>query len=486
MTAADDWTWVERLQRFGVHPGLARTRALLAAFGDPQDAFEIALVAGTNGKGSTVALLDAMLRADVPRRPRAVGADPAARAPLHGSVGRFVSPHLVRFGERFTVDGRPLPDAALADALRAVRPHAERLGATFFEVLVAVAALAFAAAGVGRAVLEVGMGGRLDATNASEPTLSVITQIALDHEAVLGPDVATIAGEKAGVLRAGRPAVTSAEGVALGVVRARAAEIGAALEVVDEAGAELRDLGWAGVEVRGLGPAPIRAPLLGAHQARNLAAAALAARAWGTSWDAVVAGAAAVEWPGRLERLEARGVRWLLDGAHNPAGAGALAGALDRLGARPRVAVVGVTDDRLAGDLPAALGRLAPVLVATRASRSPRAATAASLADRLRAVGADRLRAVGADRLRELGRERLRPAGAGGRGVVAVEDVAEALEAAAALALASADDEPVAATPGVPAEPGPPTVVVAGSLYLVAEARALLLGEAPEAFERWQ
>jgi dihydrofolate synthase / folylpolyglutamate synthase len=448
---ADDWTWVERLQRFGVHPGLARTRSLLAALGDPQDAFEVALVAGTNGKGSTVALLDAMLRA--PRPERAAAPD---------TIGRFVSPHLMRFGERFTVDGRPLADAALADALREVRPHAERLGATFFEVLVAVAALAFARAGVGRAVLEVGMGGRLDATNASEPTLSVITQVALDHEAVLGPDVATIAGEKAGVLRSGRPAVTSAEGVALAVVRRRAAELGADLTVVDEVGAELRDLGWAGVELRGLGPAPIRAPLLGAHQARNLAAAALAARAWGTPWDAVVAGAAAVRWPGRLERMEALGCLWLLDGAHNPAGARALAGALEALGARPRVAVLGVTDDRLGGDLPAALSRLAPVLVVTRASRSPRAAKAARLAERLRALGA------------------------GAAGVIEIDDVTEAVSAAAALALAAADAEPAAAGPGAAGAGVPPTVVVAGSLYLVGEARALLLGEEPEVFERWQ
>ena len=450
MTTAGDWTWVEHLQRFGVRPGLARTRSLLAALGDPQDAFEVALVAGTNGKGSTVALLDEMLRA--PRPERVTAPDP---------IGRFVSPHLTRFGERFTVDGRPLADAVLAEALRDVRPHAERLGATFFEVLVAVAALAFARAGVGRAVLEVGMGGRLDATNASEPTLSVITQIALDHEAVLGRDVATIAGEKAGVLRSGRPAVTSAEGVALAVVRRHAAGLGADLTVVDEVGADLRDLGWAGVEVRGLGPTPIRAPLLGAHQARNLAAAALAARAWGTPWDAVVTGAATVRGPGRLEPVEARGCRWLLDGAHNPAGAGALVGALDGLGARPRVAVLGVTDDRLGGDLPAALSRLAPVLVVTRASRSPRAATAARLAERLRALGA-------------------------GGGVIEIGDVAEAVSAAAALALADADAEPDAIGPGAAGADGPPTVVVAGSLYLVGEARAVLLGEEPELFERWQ
>ena len=469
MSAVDDWAWLERRQRFGVHPGLARTRALFAALGDPQDAFEVALVAGTNGKGSTAALLDAMLRAGGRRPERAPERAPEggpARGPEGDPVGRFVSPHLMRFGERFTVDGRALADATLAEALREVRPHAERLGATFFEVLVAVAALALARAGVGRAVLEVGMGGRLDATNACEPTLSVITQIALDHEAVLGPDIATIAGEKAGVLRAGRPAVTSAEGAALAVIRRRAAQLGADLIVVDEIAAELRDRGWAGVEVRGLGPAPIRAPLLGAHQARNLATAALAARAWGAGWEAVVAGAASVRWPGRLERLDALGCRWLLDGAHNPAGAHALSRALDALGARPRVAVLGVTDDRLGGDLPAALRGLAPDVVATRASRSPRAATAAQLAERLRALGAERPRGRGAERPRGLG-------AAGG--VIEIEDLAEAVAAAA-----------TAAGTGRDAGADPPTVVVAGSLYLVGEVRALLLGEEPEAFERWQ
>jgi dihydrofolate synthase / folylpolyglutamate synthase len=392
VTAADDWAWIERRQRFGIHPGLTRIRALLAALGDPQDAYEVALVAGTNGKGSTAALLDAMLRAE-----------PGPRAP----VARFVSPHLTRFEERFTVDGRPLPAPLLAEVLAAVRPSAERLDATFFEVLTAVAALAFARAGVGRAVLEVGMGGRLDATNATEPRISVITQIALDHEAVLGASIAAIAGEKAGVLRAGRPAVTSADGEALAVVRRRASEVGAALIAIDDAGIEPRDRGWAGVEVAGLAPMPLRTPLLGRHQARNLAAAALAARAWGVGWDAVADGAAAVRWPGRLERIDAHGCRWLLDGAHNPAGARALATALQALDARSSVALLGVTEERLAGDLPGELGRLAPLLVATRAASSPRSAAAAELAARLRASavgGAGVLEADDVARRRRAGR----------------------------------------------------------------------------------
>jgi dihydrofolate synthase/folylpolyglutamate synthase len=440
VTAGDDWAWIERRQRFGIHPGLTRIRALLAALGDPQDAYEIALVAGTNGKGSTAALLDAMLRADPGPR-----ANSGPRAP----VARFISPHLTRFEERFTVDGRPLPEPLLDEVLATVRPSAERLDATFFEVLTAVAALAFARAGVGRAVLEVGMGGRLDATNATEPRISVITQIALDHEAVLGATIAAIAGEKAGVLRAGRPAITSADGEALAVVRRRASEIGAPLIAIDDVGATLHDRGWAGVEIADLAPTPIRTPLLGRHQARNLAAAALAARAWGVGWDAVADGAASVRWPGRLERIDAHGCRWLLDGAHNAAGARALASALQALDARPAVALLGVTEERLGGDLPTELGRLAPVVVATRASSSPRSVAAAGLGARLRASASR------------------------GAAVLEADDVATAIEVAAAAA-AAADTA------------GPPTIVVAGSLFLVGEVRAHLLSESLESFERWQ
>ena len=465
MTAGDDWAWIERRQRFGIHPGLTRIRALLAALGDPQDAYEVALVAGTNGKGSTAALLDAMLRADA-----------GPRAP----VARFISPHLTRFEERFTVDGRPLPEPLLAEVLAAVRPSAERLDATFFEVLTAIAALAFARAGVGRAVLEVGMGGRLDATNASEPRISVITQIALDHEAVLGATIAAIAGEKAGVLRAGRQAITSADGEALAVVRRRASEIGAPLIAIDDVGVALRDRGWAGVEVAGLAPLPIRTPLLGRHQARNLAAAALAARAWGVGWDAVVDGAGSVRWPGRLERIDAHGCRWLLDGAHNPAAARALAAALQALDARAAVALLGVTGERVDGELPAELGRLAPVLVATRAASSPRSAVAARLGERLRALASQ------------------------GEGVLEADDVATAIELAVAVAtateLAAATATELAAATATATElatatatelaaaasANPPTIVVAGSLFLVGEVRAHLLGEPLEGFERWQ
>ncbi|MFN2321607.1 MAG: folylpolyglutamate synthase/dihydrofolate synthase family protein [Trueperaceae bacterium] len=427
-TAEDAWAWVERRQRFGVRPGLERIRALLDALDRPQDALAVALVAGTNGKGSTTALLDAMLRADP-----------------HGTnpVGRFVSPHLVRFDERVHVDGAPVARAELEAVLELIRPHAEAQGATFFEVLVAVALLAFARAGVHRAVLEVGMGGRWDATNATEPELSLVAQVALDHEAVLGGTIEAIAREKAGVWRRGRPALTAADGAALDVLRAAAAAGGARFTSLDDLEWRGVDLGWAGVRVEGLGAGPIATPLLGLHQARNLALAALGAAAWGVPWTAVAQGAADARWPGRLEALGAFGRRWLLDGAHNPAGAAALAAALRSLDARPAVAVVGVSDDKAEGPLASALAALAPDVVATRATASPRAA--------------------------------------------AVDVVAAALRRSpAAPRVHVAADPDAAVARAIELAPEGSTVVVAGSLYLVGAVRPRLTGEAVEAFERWQ
>lgn len=362
------WAWVEALPRFAPGNGLERTLALLAALGHPQDALEVVLVAGTNGKGSVTALLDTMLRADV-GRPKA--------------VGRFVSPHLHHFEERFWVEGAPVPPDELEPMLEEVRPLAESVGATFFEVLVALALLAFARGGVGRAVMEVGLGGRLDASNVTEPVLSIVTQVALDHQALLGQTLEAIALEKAGILRPGRPAVTSAQGPALVALRRRAQAMAVPLTVLDDQAWSERSGGWSGNVVHGLGPGPVATPLLGRHQARNLGTAVLAAQALGLPWQAVISGAAAVRWPGRLEALQAHGRRWLLDGAHNPAGAAALLQALSELNARPSVALVGMSEDKDQEAMAAAFARMAPRLLATRASTSDRAVAADLLLERI-------------------------------------------------------------------------------------------------------
>lgn len=437
-------------QRFGIAPGLERTRALLDRLGRPQDAYDALLVGGTNGKGGTVAHLAAML-----------GAHAAARGER---VGRTVSPHLSEPGERIVIDGRPLPSDAFERLAADVAPHADALEATFFETVTAMALLAFARAGVRWAVVEVGLGGRLDASNVLEPVASGIAQIALDHQAVLGHDLAAIAREKAGILRPGRPAWSSAEGEggdALDVA-ARAAGVELA-RLGRDAVVRRRDLGWAGSEVtieQLGGPAlTLRTPLIGAAQARNAALAAVLARAVGASEAAIAGGAKATRWPGRLEALEVVAAsppsvvdapgRLIFDGAHNPAAASALVGALRSVGSRP-VAVVGLARDKDARGVLAALGPAVRSVRLTRAVASPRAADPRRLASLAETLGL--------------------PVG----GVY--DDPRDALAAALAEAAARAED----------ASSGAADVLVAGSLYLVGELRPWALGQPVPAWERWQ
>lgn len=427
--AGDDaiaW-WFGR-QRFGIRPGLERIRALLADLGDPQSAFGTTLVGGTNGKGTTTVALAACLQAGG-----------------SGPVGRFTSPHLERVGERFVVDGAELPPEELERALARVRPHAEARNATFFEVATAVAALLFADAGVRSAVFEVGLGGRWDATNALEPVQSVITGVALDHVDVLGGDVATIAHDKAGILRPGVPALTGAQGDALATIEDEAREVGASLwrlghEVI--ATGEAR--GWSGRTLRVRTPAgavDTTTQLLGAHQQRNLALAAAAALRSGIAPADVAAALATVTWPGRLERFTHEGRTVVLDGAHNPEAAQALVAALRELGAVPYTLLVGVGRDKDVPGIARPLAAEARAVVATRAARSPRAATAAD-------VGA--------------------AAGAGVRSIEVHDDRELGWQCA------------LAATP-----PGG-TLLVAGSLYLVGEIRTALREVAAESYDRCQ
>lgn len=422
--APSDLEWLFARQRFGVDLGLGRVESLLERLGRPQDAFETVLVGGTNGKGSTAATL----------------------ASISNAAGRrtalFTSPHLTRFAERFVVAGEEVGDGTLRDALAAVRPHADAVGATFFEIVTALGCLLFARAGAEVAVMEVGLGGRLDATNALEPKMSVITNVALDHTAVLGGTEAAIAAEKAGILRANVPALTGATGEALGVIKATADALETPLWVLGEdVTLAATGLGWSGIRLgiqTLLGALELKTPLLGLHQARNAALAAAAAQLSGVPDDAVRRGVAATRWPGRLEPLPYRDRTVLLDGAHNPQAANALTDALVTLGAAPVTLIFGAAADK---DLPAIAQTLAPVTahaVLTRAELSPRAASPETLAA-------------------------LWP------GPTTLADTpGRALEHALAF------------TP-----PGG-VIVVAGSLYLVGEVRPLLLGREVEPWQRLQ
>ncbi|WP_407919262.1 bifunctional folylpolyglutamate synthase/dihydrofolate synthase [Deinococcus puniceus] len=414
--------WLFARQRFGIHPGLGRVRALLALLGDPQQAYRVVLVGGTNGKGSTAATLAAILETSGER------------------VGLFTSPHLTHFAERFRVAGEDLPNQTVAEALARVRPHAEAVEASFFEIVTTLGCLLFAEAGVTLAVMEVGLGGRLDATNALDPALSVITNVALDHTEILGDTLAAIAAEKAGILRAGRPAVSD---VAAGL-RPILEEEGADLWALGDV--QTQSVGWEGWAVTL--PLPqgqslrFRTPLLGAHGARNAALAALAALRLGVTESVIRQGTEAVEWPGRMEVIPTvAGGRVLLDGAHNPAGAEALAAALSdllpQLGLQRVPFIFGAAADKDLGGVAEVLRPLASRVILTRAVLSPRATHPAALAPLFE-----------------------------GLPVHLTDSPAEA------LALLESLQQPLA--------------VVCGSLYLIGEVRPLLLGGAGEERERWQ
>ena len=422
--------------RFGIRLGLGRTRALLRELGHPERTVRGALIAGTNGKGSVLALADSALRAAGYR------------------VGTTPKPHLVTYRERIQIDGRPIaPDdfarlveRALAAADRVAPRHGEP---TEFELLTAVVFSRFAEVRPDLAVVEVGLGGRLDATHAWDGGVAVVTNVDLDHMDRLGDTIAKIAHEKAAIIVRDDLAVTGASGDGLAVVRRRARRLGVPLTDVEPAAL----VGWDrdGIEVDLPRLGATRVGLRGRHQAANVAIAdatldALEAAGIATVPEAARrAGYAGAVWPGRLELLRVRDRDVLLDGAHNPAGAAALAVALDDLrpflDAGPLTLVTASMADKDVDGVIAALARSTALDGATVVATSldaPRAMPAAELAARWRTG------AVWGERVSRPGR------------VIAEADPGAALERALA-------------------EPGP--VVVAGSLYLVGEARGALVDD---------
>ncbi len=340
MTLEELTPWLFARGTSGIRWGLERTERLLAGVGDPHRRFHSVLIGGTNGKGSVAAMCDSMLRAAGGRR-----------------VGLYTSPHLVSFTERIRIDGVPVAEEVLVDAAERLRPAIEAEGASFFEATTALAFLLFAEAGVELAVVEVGLGGRLDATNVLDPLVSVVTNVARDHTEFLGDTLPEIAREKAGIFRRGRPAlIGEADEAIAGVLREEAEAAGAEVIVWDAIGSvEGVQSGLVGVEfdlVRtGRSSRRLRIPLLGEHQARNAALAVTALDLLPSDYrppaDAVERGLTRVRWPGRMQVEQRRGTTWLLDVAHNPAGAAALAATLEGLELpRPLVLVVSILGDK--------------------------------------------------------------------------------------------------------------------------------------------
>jgi dihydrofolate synthase / folylpolyglutamate synthase len=304
--------------------GIDRMRLLAAALGHPERAVPFLHVAGTNGKGSVAAMLDAILHAAGWR------------------TGLYTSPHLVRVGERVQVDRRMLTENELVDYVRELRPLAERLAAkdpdthpSFFEFMTAIALLEFARKRCDIAIVEVGLGGRLDATNIVTPEVSVITSIAMDHCELLGDTIEQIATEKAGIIKAGRPVVlgrvpSAAEKTIRAIARERNARI---ISVQDEFGDDLARYPHTNLE--------------GDYQRWNAATAALAARAlegkWKVTDDAIARGLEHVDWPGRWQRVRIGGRLAILDASHNPEGAQVLESSLAHLAAETKRAPIVIT-----------------------------------------------------------------------------------------------------------------------------------------------
>ncbi len=326
MTSARLHSFIEALSRrvrFGMFLGLDRVHAALGKLGDPHLAVPYVHIAGTNGKGSTSAMVASILRAAGLR------------------TGLYTSPHLCRLAERMCIDGEPASDETLADAFERVYAVVDDQ-ATFFEVLTLVAFVLFQSEGVDIGVLEVGLGGRLDATNViTRPLATAITSISFDHTAVLGNTLDAIAREKAGIFKPGVPVV-------LGPLPSEA--LSAALEVAANVGAS--PVVRVGQEIAATAAgcrAQIVLPsnrnistnlsLAGAHQLSNAAIAAslseFAASVFPQILPAIETGLSSAKWPGRLERIECNGVQVLLDCAHNPEGASMLAAHVKSLGLSP-------------------------------------------------------------------------------------------------------------------------------------------------------
>jgi len=408
------------LQRHGIKPGLGRIQALLAGLAHPERRYLSLHIGGTNGKGSTAAMVASVLQAAGHR------------------VGLYTSPHLVEFRERIQVNGEMIPEelvAALTDRARAVPCEA-----TFFEFTTALAFQYFSEAGVEVAVVEVGLGGRFDATNVLAPLAVGITSVALDHQEYLGETIGAIAHEKAGIIKPGAPVVLGYVSDEAAVVVAREAEACRAplYRLHDDFtidGASPARFRYAG---RTWSYDGLACPLAGRHQLNNAACAlalleAASERALPVSEASVRKGLRTVRWGGRLETVDSR-PRIVLDGAHNPDAAAVVAAYVadlrrERPGSRV-ILVLGMMRDK---DRQGFLDRLLPQVddvIATQA-RNPRAATAHELGASLHA-----------------------------RGVSAhvVPDPADAI--AHARGMAAADD----------------LILITGSLMLVGEAKAVLLG----------
>jgi dihydrofolate synthase/folylpolyglutamate synthase len=398
----DALAWLYGTQRFGIKLGLENIQRLLSELDVPRKGQRVVHVAGTNGKGSVCAIIDAICRAQGYR------------------TGLYTSPHLVTYRERIQVNGEMIAEEKVAEGLTTIRklisnwePHP-----TFFEITTALGLIHFKECGCEVIVLETGLGGRLDATNAVEPAVSAITPIGYDHQSWLGSSLDEIAGEKAGIIKAHIPVVSAAqEPAAEKVIRARAAECEAPLQIVGDP----------------YTTTPLA--LAGAHQRQNASLAITALQFGGIAVQeqAVTRGLAGVHWPARFQRWDERTI---IDGAHNPSGARALAETWrEQFGDERATIILAVLDDK---DVAGIWRALTPI---ARRAILPHARSE---------------RAVAPNDLARIGRE-----------------VSPELSIAIATSFNDAFDQ---------AQTGTGRILISGSLHFAGEALAVL-GNVPAAYE---
>jgi len=374
LTYEEALSYISKQGRFGMKLGTERTRSILDRIGKPDRGLRGALIAGTNGKGSTGACLTAILKA------------------AGHKVGFMPKPHLISYTERIELDGRPISEAEFVATLEALIPTLDAIAAemgpaTEFEMLTAMA-LAYLAPRIDRLVCEVGLGGRLDATNALDLGVAVITNVDLDHQKYLGDTIEKIAHEKAAIIKPGDRVVTGCEGVALSIVEEHARVAGAPVWALGrDIHVEAKSRGWEGHNLSVSGPGfehtRLTLPLVGDYQPANAALAIAAAHLVGDVTDEQVRqGLASTRWPGRLEMI-ATGPRVILDGGHNPA-AMVKAGATLRqlIGAERLIAVFAMLSERDPVQLQTALRTIKPdaVVFTEPASAASHAVSAHALA----------------------------------------------------------------------------------------------------------
>lgn len=377
MTYEQALDYIHAIHWQGHKPGLERTQTLLEALGRPQDKLRFVHIAGTNGKGSTAAMLDSCLRQ------------------AGYKTGLFTSPFINRFNERIQIDGQPIPDQDLVRLVERVQPVAQAMTdlPTEFELITALGMLYFAQQHCDIVVLEVGLGGALDSTNViAAPECAVITALGMDHVKELGPTLADIAAAKAGIIKPGCPVVSyggepEADKVIADVARARHAP----LSVVDFGRLHRTSSSLDGLVFDFDGLEGLTLPLLASYQPRNAAVAITALRVlrnrgWNIPDEAIRRGLAQVSWPGRFELLR-RDPPFLLDGSHNAHGMRATVASLqERFPGEKFVFLISIMADKDSDDMLKLLLPLAKCFVTVTAP-SPRAIPAADLAAQITALG---------------------------------------------------------------------------------------------------